>query len=87
MVLKKGADGECSDQNECIAGTHDCNMYATCENDIGYFQCTCNDGFIGDGFGILGCSDIDECESNPCVDTEYCVNTMGRIRVHQIHES
>ena len=52
-------------------------MYATCDNDVGYYQCTCNEGFSGDGFGVLGCSDLDECQSNPCLATEYCVNTMG----------
>ena len=36
-----------------------------------------DDGFSGDGFGVLGCSDLDECQSNPCLATEYCVNTMG----------
>ena len=52
-------------------------MYANCDNDVGYYECTCNDGFSGDGFGVLGCSDLDECQSNPCLATEYCVNTMG----------
>ena len=60
---------------------HDCSMYANCDNDVGYYKCTCNDGFSGDGFGVLGCSDLDECQSNPCLATEYCVNTMGSHRI------
>ena len=50
---------------------HDCSMYAKCDNDVGYYQCTCNEGFSGDGFGTLGCSDLDECQSNPCLANEY----------------
>ena len=59
-------------------------MYANCDNDVGYYQCTCTEGFSGDGFGVLGCSDLDECQSNPCLATEYCVNTMGSPRILNI---
>ena len=35
--------------DECIAGNHNCHEKAQCENvDFG-FQCSCNDGYSGDG--------------------------------------
>ena len=81
VTSSKGDDGKCSDADECLTENHDCSMYANCDNDVGYYQCTCNEGFSGDGFGVLGCSDLDECQSNPCLATEYCVNTMGSPRI------
>lgn len=37
------------DINECETDSHDCDAYATCTNLIGSFNCTCEDGFSGDG--------------------------------------
>nr|XP_033770147.1 uromodulin-like [Geotrypetes seraphini] len=54
----------------------ECHPNATCEEHIGIQECSCKDGFIGDGFT---CSDIDECAyswSNNC-SAGYCVNTIG----------
>nr|XP_033819400.1 uromodulin-like [Geotrypetes seraphini] len=54
----------------------ECHANATCEEYIGIRECSCKDGFIGDGFT---CSDIDECAyswSNNC-SSGYCVNTIG----------
>jgi len=45
---------ECLDEGD----GNNCNLQATCENDIGSFTCTCNTGYNGDGidcFGILSC--------------------------------
>ncbi|XP_073481157.1 uromodulin-like isoform X1 [Aquarana catesbeiana] len=53
-----------------------CHPDATCEDYSGYLQCSCKDGFIGDGFS---CSDIDECTyswSNKC-SYYTCINTFG----------
>ena len=38
-----------TDIDECENELHDCDMNATCTNTIGNFECTCNDGFLGDG--------------------------------------
>ncbi|XP_063788826.1 hemicentin-1-like [Pseudophryne corroboree] len=53
----------------------DCHPNATCEEYFGNKECSCDEGFIGDGFT---CCDIDECAfywSNNCSD--ICVNTLG----------
>ena len=41
------------DVNEC---TYDnlCHQNATCVNLIGSYNCTCNEGFIGDGINCNG---------------------------------
>ncbi|KAM4697752.1 uromodulin-like [Rhinophrynus dorsalis] len=58
------------------ASCSDCHPNATCEEHLGFLECTCKDGFIGDGFS---CSDIDECAyswSNNC-SSGLCQNTFG----------
>eukprot|EP00667_Euglena_gracilis_P000049 EG_transcript_49 len=46
--------GTCADIDECQAGTHNCNSNATCTNVVGYFLCSCNPGFRGDGRTCYG---------------------------------
>ena len=53
-----------------------CHDMAACTNTIGGYNCTCFDGFEGDGFN---CTDIDECleEIDECDDNASCLNTYG----------
>lgn len=43
-----------SDINECAAGTHDCSPDALCVNLIGSYNCTCKQGFLGNGKDCQG---------------------------------
>ncbi|KAM4632086.1 uromodulin-like [Discoglossus pictus] len=60
--------GNCSDS--------DCDPNASCEEFGGYQECTCKDGFAGNG---LSCYDIDECEDYwipQCINGQ-CINSIG----------
>jgi len=63
--------------NECKLGTHQCSENAACEylKEAGY-RCTCDDGFVGDGFK---CQEIDECSlgTHECHKNAICINTPG----------
>lgn len=42
------------DIDECERDTHECDGNATCTNTIGDYNCTCFDGFNGDGSQCQG---------------------------------
>ena len=67
-----------ADIDECTRGTHQCDMNATCTDNIGSYDCSCNTGYLGDGFI---CEDINECnETSPmhnCDINANCNNTDG----------
>uniref|UniRef100_A0A1I8EUB1 Calcium binding EGF domain-containing protein n=1 Tax=Wuchereria bancrofti TaxID=6293 RepID=A0A1I8EUB1_WUCBA len=46
------------DVNECITERHNCSSKAICINEIGTYQCKCNELFVGDGFT---CTQMDAC--------------------------
>ena len=69
-----GGDVACTDVDECTSGTAVCDPLALCTNTAGSYQCTCPQGYSGDG---KSCHDIDEClTGNPC-GTATCKNTAG----------
>ena len=42
------------DINECELERDNCHIYATCSDIVGSFECTCNNGFEGDGVNCTG---------------------------------
>ncbi|XP_070536985.1 mucin-like protein [Ptychodera flava] len=61
-------DGSCKDCNECLrqtCGADNCEQ--RCQNTEGSYTCACYAGYLLDPDGY-SCIDIDECESNPCVN-------------------
>ena len=45
---------EPADINECELEIHSCSAYANCTDTDGSFNCTCREGFEGDGFNCTG---------------------------------
>ena len=37
------------DIDECADRIHPCDVYAECNNNLGSYNCTCKDGFHGNG--------------------------------------
>ena len=64
----------CDDVDECEGSP--CDDNANCENSRGSFECTCNDGYSGNGYE---CSEIDECSigTHECSSNANCANTVG----------
>ncbi|XP_039267699.2 uncharacterized protein LOC120342786 [Styela clava] len=66
----------CADVDECTMGTHDCAMdNAGCINIEGGFECSCLDGYTGDG--KTSCTDIDECAAAGICANGECNNLDG----------
>ena len=42
------------DINECETGSHNCDVNANCTNTVGGHNCTCKEGFAGDGRSCSG---------------------------------
>eukprot|EP00998_Keelungia_sp_KM082_P008820 NODE_4_length_4662_cov_63.651378_g3_i0.p1 GENE.NODE_4_length_4662_cov_63.651378_g3_i0~~NODE_4_length_4662_cov_63.651378_g3_i0.p1 ORF type:complete len:1226 (+),score=432.43 NODE_4_length_4662_cov_63.651378_g3_i0:260-3679(+) len=80
-----GATNGCSNINEC-EGEHECDALSTC-TEIDYsnafkpegadgYTCECREGYTGApnaGYGGTGgCSNINECDPNPCTGGQTC---------------
>ena len=42
------------DIDECINSSHNCDQYASCINTVGSHNCSCKEGFTGDGLSCSG---------------------------------
>ncbi|CAH3164155.1 unnamed protein product, partial [Pocillopora meandrina] len=68
-------DMSLGDIDECKSSNDVCDKNANCSNTVGFYNCTCKEGFTGDGHS---CSDIDECRgNNSCHVNATCKNTLG----------
>ncbi|XP_044169427.1 uncharacterized protein LOC114951006 [Acropora millepora] len=74
--LCKGFKGKnCENDIDECSSANECHQNATCNNTRGFYNCTCKDGFEGDG---KNCTDIDECSiENECHQNATCSNTKG----------
>jgi len=71
-----------TDWNECLMGIHQCNDDATCVNNPGSYDCRCDPGFTGDGFGqgfteetntyTIGATQVTEITFKGCKDIDDC---------------
>ena len=83
---------QCTDIDECTAGTHNCHPDAQCNNTGGSFTCRCLDGYrdapeffkrnMNNNSNVsqgVECVDIDECAENThtCHLHALCNNTKG----------
>ncbi|XP_015748953.1 PREDICTED: sushi, von Willebrand factor type A, EGF and pentraxin domain-containing protein 1-like isoform X2 [Acropora digitifera] len=63
-----------TDIDECYVG-NECSANALCQNLHGSYNCTCKEGYYGDG---KNCRDIDECYAgNECSANALCHNLHG----------
>ena len=49
-----------ADVDECASGTHNCSDTAMCLNSPGSYNCSCLDGYDGDGFNCTGALVVEE---------------------------
>ena len=63
----------CDDIDECAGNGGKGNCDYKCENSIGSFNCSCQEGYKVEE-DKLSCVDIDECENNNGGCIQKCVN-------------
>ena len=66
-----------TDVNECTRVLHDCHTKADCINTVGSFNCSCQEGWLGNG---THCVNEDECQRPEpvCQANATCTDTEGR---------
>ena len=50
LLVTGSLEDGCQDEDECQLQIHNCDRFATCSNTNGSYDCTCQEGFTGDGF-------------------------------------
>nr|XP_023420605.1 fibrillin-3 [Cavia porcellus] len=72
----------CRDVDECADTSQDCQARGMlCKNLIGTFECICPVGMRPQPGSGEGCTDEDECHTQPSICTHgHCVNTVGSFR-------
>eukprot|EP01116_Phalansterium_solitarium_P005001 TRINITY_DN1625_c0_g1_i5.p1 TRINITY_DN1625_c0_g1~~TRINITY_DN1625_c0_g1_i5.p1 ORF type:complete len:2391 (+),score=774.34 TRINITY_DN1625_c0_g1_i5:133-7305(+) len=71
----------CIDINECATNSGGCSPFATCNNTIGSYTCTCQSGMLGDGFTCAGakanCWDLFVSSNKTLPSGYYLVGSQG----------
>ncbi|KAL3830188.1 hypothetical protein ACJIZ3_018990 [Penstemon smallii] len=65
------------------SGDFACLQNSVCvdsETGLGGYRCSCLEGYQGNPYLGPGCTDINECENNPCDENGICTNTPGGFR-------
>ncbi|XP_073153394.1 wall-associated receptor kinase 2-like [Henckelia pumila] len=64
---EKSADFACRKNSVCVDSS----------TGLGGYRCNCTAGYEGNPYLSPGCTDINECDSNPCDANGICTNTRG----------
>lgn len=64
--------------DSCTAAANFCGANSVCNSTTTPATCRCLPGYTGNA--TIGCTDIDECSSNPCSSSTTCVNTPGTFK-------
>ena len=60
------------DIDECLTGKHNCSHVAVCKDTIGSYNCTCKEGYVGDG---RNCSDKRRGKKRPIMQMHLVIVT------------
>lgn len=70
----------CEDVDECLeASTHDCDANAQCKNREGGYDCTCNEGYAGDGHSCVAAESCMDDQAS-CHADASCMAAEGGVR-------
>ncbi|XP_013200140.1 fibrillin-1 [Amyelois transitella] len=78
-MRKKPGSTICEDIDECVEGTHLCDLHQICLNTNGSHECHCKLGFELD-ITTGACMDVNECatgQHNCIPESQRCDNTVG----------
>lgn len=83
--MKPEAGPGCTDDDECLLNAYSCSEFADCQNTQGSYECTCHEGFVGNG---VECRDVNECLTNNggCDSNAQCINTEGSFKVRVTYQ-
>ncbi|PIN18061.1 Serine/threonine protein kinase [Handroanthus impetiginosus] len=65
--VKTNSDFACGKNSYCVDS----------DTSLEGYRCNCSEGYEGNPYLSPGCTDINECENNPCDEHGICTNTPG----------